>query len=376
MFTRIRVIVVGVLAVLMVAFAVAGNVAGVQAQAGTDDGIGKPLFTEIRFGGSVSHTANTVPYWSNSFTFGGVTYPYIMVGTNPATGGSSTIPTEIIPLSFTLSTGQTLDGSSKLNLTVASPIFQNAGFSSGMTQFGDAMVRAQWWKTGGSSAGYHVLLGQPTILSTEHINVPQNQGVFVRGRRTGAPIGLIDINWFSAQLTQLLGQRHISSTTMPIFLTYNIFLYIGDNLSNCCVLGYHGAQNGVARGGSQNGNGSQQIQTFIFASYSDPGIFGASVIQDINGLSHEVAEWLSDPFTNNIVPNWSVAGEPQYGCSNILEEGDPLVGVGYNLTLNGTTYHPQDIPFFSWFAHEPSPTRAINGVWDYAGVFTTPATLC
>src|SRR5579859_6329397 len=371
MFTRIRTIVVGVLALLMMVLAVAGNVAGVQAQAG-GDGIGQPLFTKFPLNGSVSHTANTIPYWSGSFAVGGKTYPYIMAGTNPtAGGGSSTIATEIIPLSFTLSTGQTLDGSTKTNLTIASPIFQSAGFTSGNTQYGDAIMRAEWWSTGGSSAGYHVLLGQPAILGTVHINVPQNQGIFVLGRRSHAPIGLLDINWFSAQLTQLLGQLHISSTTVPIFLTYNTFLYIGDNLSNCCVLGYHGAQNGVAHGGSQNGNGNQQVQTFIYAAYSDPGIFRSSIIQDINGLSHEVSEWLNDPFTNNTVPAWSVPSEPQYGCSNFLETGDPLMGTGF--TVNG--YHPQDEAFFSWFAHE-SPSRGQNGRYTYLGTFTTVAPGC
>ncbi|HLY26170.1 MAG TPA: hypothetical protein VKQ72_07510, partial [Aggregatilineales bacterium] len=297
MFMRIRAI--AIVALLAVVLSLLQGILSTYAQtAPTDDGIGQPLFTQIPLNASVSHTANTIPYWSSSFTYAGQTYPYSMVGTNPTTGGSSTITTEIIPLSFTFSTGQTLDGSTKTNLTLGSPIFQNASFSSGFTQYGDAIMRAEWWSTGGSSAGYHVLLGQPTILGTEQISVPKNQGIFEIGRRSGAPIGLLDIQWFSAQLTQLLGQLHISSTTVPIFLTYNTFLYIGDNLSNCCVLGYHGAQNGVAHGGSQNGNGNQQVQTFIYAAYSDPGIFRSSIIQDINGLSHEVSEWLNDPFTN------------------------------------------------------------------------------
>src|SRR5256886_4358429 len=51
-----------------------------------------------------------------------------------------------------------------------------------------------------------------------------------------------------------------------------------------------------------------------------------TLFQSIHALSHEVSEWLNDPFVNNVVPAWSVPFEPQYGCSNYLETGDPLVG--------------------------------------------------
>ncbi len=63
---------------------------------------------------------------------------------------------------------------------------------------------------------------------------------------------------------------------------------------------------------SANGNGIQQVNSYIFAAYNDPGIFSVP-IEDINALSHENAEWLNDPFVNNIVPAWSVPSEPQYG---------------------------------------------------------------
>jgi len=64
----------------------------------------------------------------------------------------------------------------------------------------------------------------------------------------------------------MLGQLHISPTTLPIFLTYNTIL--NDPKNGCCVLGYHGAAMPVGQGaGSANGNGAQPIQTFIYAAY-------------------------------------------------------------------------------------------------------------
>src|ERR1041385_145040 len=46
-------------------------------------------------------TQNTIPYWSDSFTYQGLDFTYKMVGTDPQTGsGTTLIPTELIPFRF------------------------------------------------------------------------------------------------------------------------------------------------------------------------------------------------------------------------------------------------------------------------------------
>jgi hypothetical protein len=155
---------------------------------------------------------------------------------------------------------------------------------------------------------------------------------------------------------------HIAPTTVPIFLFHNTFLYVG-NPANCCILGWHGAMN------SLNGNGQQQVITYMFASYSDYGLFNnfnaktgqydlPAPIADIHGLSHEVAEWLQDPFVHNFVPYWYSPAAPQYGCNNYLEAGDPLVGISPNTSASG--YHAQEIPIAPWFMRQ-SPSTSLNG---------------
>ncbi len=79
----------------------------------------------------------------------------------------------------------------------------------------------------------------------------------------------------------------------------------------------------------------------------------------------------NDPFITNAVPPWSVPSQPQYGCTGLLEVGDPLVGVTF--TVNG--YHPQDEAFFSWFARQRT-SIGINGQYTYLDSFATSSPPC
>jgi hypothetical protein len=110
--------------------------------------------------------------------------------------------------------------------------------------------------------------------------------------------------------------------------------------------------------------------TYAWASWLDTGVFGASGA-DTAAMSHEVAEWLNDPFVNDVVPQWSVPSQPQYGCSNSFEVGDPLVG--HVFTINGLHY--QDEANFSWFARQ-KPSIGSNGWYSYRGTFTTYSPSC
>jgi hypothetical protein len=357
------------------------------AAAGDGDGIGKPIYTvqplrtlpsaSATTGASATPTIVTVPTWSNWFSTrlpAGMLrqFPYTMVGTSPFKGSATTtVPTEIIPISLTFSNGVTLDGTSRVATTLASPIFSPFAAQTGTTQFGDAMARGSFYSVVQSrSPDWHVLLGQPTVLPTQNLIVPSDAGIQITGSQTGKPIGLVDITWFSAELQKLLTTLSPSPRSLPIFLTYNSFLFFG-NPENCCALGFHSALASAGAGNTEN------IQTFIWASYSDPSIFGAP-IQDITALSHEVAEWYSDPLVNNAVPAWAKPGST--ACfSNILEVGDAIEtfpNLSFRVQLNGVEYHPQDVAFFSWFARQ-TPSIGLKGRYSYRGdKFAAPAPGC
>ncbi|GCE21749.1 hypothetical protein [Dictyobacter kobayashii] len=311
---------------------------------------------------SAKNQIKTIPYWTSSFNYQGQNYPYSMVGKDPSKGSSLTIvPTILIPIKITLSDGVVYDGSTKADAVAKSPLFQFAQYESGYTQYGDAIQRAEFWTSVSKSLFYHVWLTPPVRYPTLSLNVPADQGQELH-LRTGKVAAGVDINYLDAQLVAYMQNYHISTRVLPIFISYNT---LGTDQGGCCIGGYHNA--------IPNADNTA-IQTYAYAEYGDTGLLrttNPNLFANTDALSHEIAEWYNDPFTNNIVPDWSVPSEPQYGCSNILEVGDPLVGVGFD--VNG--YHLQDEVFFSFFARQ-QPSIAIDGKYTYLGTFTTYAGPC
>jgi len=387
-------------AAVAAALAVVATAAGLPAATAAGGGSQLPVknlssshakFTEMD-GAAPLRTDKTVAHWHGQFTdpTNGVTYGYYMAGADPSTQTSTTTPVDIIPLdiSFSANSGYALNGSDVVDRTVASPIFRTGNYSTTAhsgdyqidsgggelsagndgVQYEDAIMRSQFDKIG---TGYHLRLGQPSIHTPVSLTVPMSKGSAYQNS-LGAIFGLVDATWFSGRVSQLMGQLHTDPTHLPIFLTGNVMLYVG-NVGNCCIIGYHGASVVNGRGGgSTDGQGRQGVQTFAYASYTAPGTFGDGnggadpYVRDVHALSHEIAEWGDDPFVHNVVDPWLTPTAPQYGCSTLLETGDPVVGIGF--TMPGNTfdngryadgyYHPEDEVFLPWFAREDPNTTS------------------
>ena len=155
-----------------------------------------------------------------------------------------TVPTVIVPLNIVYTNPFTInsDGTNRVASVVASPVFQSSHYfvTNDTAQYGSAFMRAQFNTFG----GYGVTLGQPTIAPTQTFTVPKNQGQAVFQLPDGTVIGVVQVQWFSNRINQLMGTLHIDAHTVPIFLVDNAFLYDGKDWlapGACCILGYHGA---------------------------------------------------------------------------------------------------------------------------------------
>jgi len=364
--------------------------------------------TAVEGGATVLPTTRTIPHWWGSTLDpdNGVTYGYNMVGADPnncsGSGCSVTVQADITPIIVNVG-GLTFNGNDVLQATLDSPQFSNNDYGttpnatdntfhrgSGGTlsqgdagvglQLEDATMRAQFNRTG-STDNYHLIL-HPNVKPAVTINVPSNQGTLLQSGR-GVVFADINISWWSSHIQNL--ETQADPTHLPIYLTDNVLLHIGPNIFNCCVIGYHGT--GAENSGSAHGNGNQPVQTFAWATYLSPGIYARPnggldwALQDIHPLSHEIAEWGDDPFVNNYVEPWQTPTAPQYGCTGILETGDPVVAIGFakgtntfrqGPNPNGTQsadgyYHPEDEAFLPWFMRlapnnvsEPTQTASAN----------------
>jgi len=378
-----------------------------------DDSQLRALSTTIG-GASVLPTTRTVQHWFGTTLNpnNGVTYGYNMVGADPnnckGAACSATIIADIIPINVVVD-GVTFSGEDVTAPTLASPVFTLNDFGSTpaataagsfpnapalirgaggllsqddageLLQLQDATMRAQFNQTG--SSPYHLKLS-PVMHDAVTIVVPSAQGVLLKSGR-GVIFADVNNHWWGNRIQNLVGSLgYVDPTHLAIFLTHDLVNFEGKNPLNCCVIGFHGI---ISQ--SINGNGNQPVQTFAWASYMTAGIYARPdggtdwALQDIHPLSHEISEWADDPFINNSVEPWLTPTAPQYGCSGLLETGDPVVAIGFAMGTNtfeqgpnpdGTQsadgfYHPEDEVHLPWFMRlapndvsEPTQTSSTN----------------
>jgi hypothetical protein len=276
--------------------------------------------------------------WTFNYTSSGTPYSDVFVGNAPS-GAATTTPTFIIPLKIVVA-GQTFststvqaNGKTALADTTGSPIFKKVidftegAANLGKTQYEDAFQRESFWPTVLTNTGYHVLLGAPTVLPAVTVKVPVGDGSV--GTEFGVTVALVDINWLDGKIQRIIhANPQITAASVPIFVMYDTYQTSG----GCCIGGYH----------SFNG-----VQSYaVFDYIGTPGAFA----QDVSALSHEMGEWLDDPFTNNNSP-----------CG-IYETGDPLEREanygGYPYVANGMTYNLQDLAQPPYFGAPASTTLA------------------
>jgi len=293
--------------------------------------------------------------WNGSFVdHTGQTINYTMVGTDPATTkGITTVPVVIVPIkmvygalngnsSFDPLTTYSPNGGSVVHDLIVSPLlngriaFVQGGTNVGTTQYIDAYQRANFWSLVQNKPKYHVLLGKPTVLPEVTIKVKPGLGLVETNPFGTQPIGTMEIDVFDQHIQSLVKNLpQITPNTLPLFVTTNVYLTEGSGVEVCCIGGYHSAI-----GSQPNG------QTYAYATYAtEPGVFS----QDVSAFSHEIGEWMDDPFVDNSV-----------NCTDntSMENGDPIENDAnygdYPYLVNGSTYNLQSLVFIGYFGAPPS----------------------
>jgi len=303
--------------------------------------------------------------WTSSFD--GEKFSTVIVGTDPSkTNTTTTVNVGIIPIKMvygssngnmtfdpnaagefgSMSTTQMINGS-----VIFKPLvdYVQGGTDLGKTQYEDAYQRGDFWGSVKKNTNYHLML--KTLIAPEQtFNVPASEGNVISTSLAPDPVGTADINWFDEQLQAVMSKYScsvrkepcIGPNVLPLFVTYNVYLTSG----GCCIGGYHSANSGAP--GGQTYSYSTSVAQFANGR--------AAFSQDVGALAHELGEWIMDPFTENSSPCPS---------NSILEVGDPLENGpnfgDYPYTVNGFTYHPQDLVFITWFG---APASTSLDVWN------------
>ncbi len=353
------------------------------------------LATVPTFTGAFNSTAPSIDFFQSSDGFT-TTSPYIMIGNSPLVGGTTVIPANLSAISLQLLNP---DGSVFANvpfdpfeqLILNSPNFEEAKYSVGGTQFGDAVQRAEFFNA--MKQNWHTLLN-PSIVNRASIQVPATVQIqFFDGTIITVPgyipstasdgstvVFMLDLLFnfldFNQAVNDINGGGFVTSAlnyhVYPNTFLFSVIDEQGD--LTCCVGGFHTFIFDPT-------TNPEQRWIYSFTPWISPGVFSGA--QDVTAFSHETSEALNDPFVNNIVPTWQFPGRPGF-CQANLETGDPVEVLSTStvpilIKEKGKVfqYHPQTEALLQWF-EIGNASNAIGGAYSYPDTtaLTQAATPC
>jgi hypothetical protein len=265
---------------------------------------------------------------------------------------------------------------------LSSPVFSNASFTSSdePTQYTDAIMRAEFFNK--MKPDWHTLLA-PSVLPAVTLHLSQSAScsstfpfagcnyLFVPNADNTCCLAILaNAQPFVDQLFNIvfsdITSNSVTAADISNFLVPNTLLFVGD-LTQCCIGGFHE----YAYDPTVN---PEPRWVFTYASWFSPDVIvnGADVL----GISHELAETFNDPFVvsdgvHNLTPWWLA---PNGQCQDDLEVGDVIEGLPnseFPITVNGFTYHPQNVALIQWFEFQQT-SDAIDGAFSYPDTTVLP----
>ena len=284
---------------------------------------------------------------------------YTLLGSDPAGGASTTIPTVLVPITLSFDAKKiagkpfVMDAGPDVPRVLGSPVFSKFAFpSGGTTQYADAMLRTTFPK----ADAWHTLLGKPEVKALK-IAVPVGYGYILTSKKTGAAFAVVDLEFLQKELFKQLPKQQ---GKLVIAMTHNTAYYALGDATVCCSWGTHGVD-------SATGN------SFVLGSYlhDAPAVVADA---DVQPLTQQLAQFVKDPLHDplvhgrdvkvpgNIFPAWMRPGE-QGGCggTGVASTYFLLEPTNTNLKNNfpaskafvaqagAAAYHLQNVALLPWY---------------------------
>jgi chitinase len=307
-----------------------------------------------------AHSQGTVPTFQHPVDQSS----YTLAGHDPAKGGTTTIPTVIVPIALSFDAKRTagkpfvMDAAADVSSVLHSPIFSKFVFAPGnTTQYADAMLRSTFPKAN----GWHTLLGKPEVKPVK-ITIPVGYGYILTSKSNGGSFAVVDIEFLQQELFKQLPKQ---DGKLVVAVTHNTTYYTEGDATLCCSWGTHGID-------SATGN------SFVLGSYlhAAPAIVEDS---DVQPLTQQLAEFINDPLHDPLFHgrNVPVAGNTFGGWLNPASRrpgdrsscGGTHIATAYFLLeptntnpknnfpaskpfiahAGGATYHLQNVALLPWY---------------------------
>src|SRR5664279_4783453 len=303
---------------------------------------------------------------------------YTLVGRDPAQGGTTTIPTVLVPITLSFDAKKTagkpfvMDAAADVPRVLRSPVFSKFAFpSGGATQYADAMLRTTFPK----ADGWHTLLGKPELKPVK-ITVPVGYGYILTSKKTGGAFAVVDVEFLQKELFKQLPKQE---GKLVIAMTHNTTYYADGDATVCCSWGTHGVD-------------STTGTSFVLGSYLQAA---PTVVEDgdVQPLTQQLGEFINDPLHDpllhgrnvkvpgNTFPSWmrpaSMRPGDQGGCggtgvastyfllepTNTNPKNNIPASKAFAAHVGGTTWHLQNVALLPWY------TGALEGL---GGTYSFP----
>ncbi len=322
----------------------------------------------------------SLPTFTRTYNTAGKDYSYTVIGGDPAKGGTTTIPTVLVPITLTIEAPMdaagnkaVLDASTEVARVMHSPVFARYPFAAGKTQYTDAMMRTDFSKE--AAKNWHTLLGRPKVVALK-IDVPAGKGYVLTSKKTGRMLAMVDVVFMQQEIFRQLPKEEIGPGMLVIAMTRNVTYYTSADATECCSWGTHGVDTTQA-----------SRQPFVLGTYLDPGTVEES---DVQPLTQQLAQWVRDPLHDpvlqvrrgmvppgNIFPGWLRVPPPS--STDLPRDNSSCGGTGvavdlflndptdvnwknrvpeskaYIANVGGTQYHLQNVALLSWYAGSTPP---------------------